>query len=574
MIQLAMLLFCSLAFAQNDIDLKWSEQFIYDNKLDGFFDDYVGVNSKFVYAKFSNLTRKSKKADSKVKLLVFDKTTMKKAGELELKGYNSKYEDLDYYRTVVLDENIYVIWQKEKKGLTEIYAESFDAKLKSKKKLSKIYEVNKSKSGYENMFIISNRLVDNRILIGKELAVTKDRENLRLEYKLMDSEFSLISSKQITLPIEVDKKRGGGLVCDYEFGDNGQLYIQDMIRLSFDEIKMLKKGEASTYPFIMQVNLDNGELGSYGVKFMKKNTFNSSYLITKKAIRVYGFFSDLEKDEKGKDTHGIYYISLDPVTFKPMDIKFSYFEKSFLDILYAADKENQKKGKGLFKSKKAKASDDQSIDDNYIIERVIEDGNDIVLFCTIMRNWQKTVCSTSSNGATSCVTYYYCTKSNVTAFKLNTSGEILWAKNLDRSITYNRWDVHDLNVVKDNDNYYVVYGSAYQINAKKKNGRSYKSGQQQQDRFEYATFASSTGNFKKAEYSVNGFNVKKADKKYVNASNVMVMDNRMYTSCVRTKLKPATYISLLCPPVFLVLYNFNMNVRKGKGFLGTIGPVK
>ena len=567
----------NVAFAQ-DIDIKWSEQFIYDNKLDGFFDDFIGSNRSFIYAKFTNLSLNSKKSDKKIKLIAFDKITMKKMGEVNLKGYSDINNDKTYYKTIVLDDIIYVLWTKKTKGTVELFAQSFDSKLKKINKLSKIYEINAGKAGYDNLIVLYNRNLNNRILIAKEFEVTKDDQNLKIEYKFINSDFSLVSSKQVTLPILVKKKRRGifgtvdsfsDIVCSYELADDGNLYIQDVVRLSEEERKSLKKGEASVYPHLMQVEMESGDLQEYRLKFPRKNTFNFSTLITTNGVKLYGFFSDLEKDEKGKDTHGLFLISLDSKNFKNVDMKFSYFDKRFLDELYANDKENQKKGGGLFKSKKAKESDNESIDDNYIIEKVMEDGTDIVLFCSIMRNWSQTVCTTSSNGAQSCRTYYYCDKSNVTAFKLDKTGDIIWARNMDRRITYNRWNVYDLNVIKKNDDYLVTYGSAFQINAKKKNIRSSKPGKQQTDRLEYAIFSGRNGDYKKNEYQVNKLNVKKAEAKFIRPEQIQVFDNKMYTSCDKYKLKPATYIACLCPPVFYFML-MSGNSRKGTGHLGTI----
>ena len=42
------------------IDLKWSDQFIYDNKLDGFFDYFIGTNGNNIYARFSDLSIRRK----------------------------------------------------------------------------------------------------------------------------------------------------------------------------------------------------------------------------------------------------------------------------------------------------------------------------------------------------------------------------------------------------------------------------------------------------------------------------------------------------------------------------------
>lgn len=575
------ILTCITLHAQN-LDLKWSEQLIYDNKVDGFLDGYIGANSNYIYAKFSNLAIKPKKQNKKIKILAFDKNTMKKSGEFELAGYGKKADpDLKYFATLVTEDVIYTIWTKRKKNNVEVYAQTFDSKLKKQLKLTKIYEIYNGKKETDNLIIRINKSFGNKLLVGKEFAITKDEEDLRIEYKMLNPDFTVAYSKQVTLPIVITKRRKGmfvnytgsytGTIANYELAADGNLYVQDMIRLSDEELKNLRKSEAGVYSHQIQIRTESGEMNEYKLKFPNKNTFNASSIITTKGIKLYGFFSDLDKDVKGHDSHGLFYVSLDPVTFKPIETKFSYFDKAFLDVLFESDKENQKKGRGLFKSKKAKESDDNSLDDNYVIEYVVADGNDMVLFCSIMRNWQQTVCTTNSNGGTTCTTYYYCTKSNVTAFKLNQSGDIVWAKNMDRQITYNRWNVYDLNVVKGGNDYYVVYGSAFEINAKKKNRRSTKSSEELRDRLEYAVFSSKTGDYKKAEYQVNGFNTKKKERKYVNASNIAVYNNKMYTTCVRQKLKPATYIACLCPPVFYFML-FSGNSRKGTGYLGTISP--
>lgn len=575
--QILLLLACVNLYSQN-MDLKWSEQFIYDNKVDGFFDYYLGANSSFVYGKFSNLASSQRKKNKKVKLIAFDKTSMKKAGEAEVFGYDDLVDEtkkgMEYFRTIVLENVIYILWTVEDDGVTEVYAESYTPKLKKMTGLKKVYEYNTAKKNVDNLLVIYNKDIGNKILIGREFATKEDNEPLKIEYKIINEDFSPAGSAKITLPIVMIKKRSrSDLVCTYEFGDDENLYISDRIKITGEEKKKLKKGEASTYPIIMQVNTKRGSLHEYSIRFPKKNTFNFSWMVTKTGIKLYGFFSDLDKDEKGRDTHGIFYLSMDQGNFKPKDQKFSYFDKSFLDKLYEADKENQKKA-GRRGKEKDKQSDEESIDDNYVIEEVIDDGKDIVLFCSIMYNWQNTVCTTSSNGGQSCHTYYYCTKSNVTAFKLSTTGDIVWASNLDRSYTFSGWNVYDVKVVKSEDNYLVLYQSAFQINKDEKNRKSKKSSKQMDDRLEYAIFNGTTGAYKKSEYQVNGFNTKKEERKSIKTSNISLYDNKMYiSSSSRVKFRPTIWLSCLCPPVFYVL-SFSGNSRTGKGYLGTVNVSK
>ncbi len=576
------------SFAQK-LEVKWTDQFQYDNKKDGFFESYVGTNASYIYAKFNNLRLVPSKRDKKIKLLAFDKNTMKKVGDIELKGYdNTKAieSDYNYYKTVTLDDVVYVFWTKSERDVVELYAQTFDVKLKKISKLKKIYELKKNGRGVspETLVLLYNNELNNKILLAKEFGISKDNEDLKIEYKLLNSDLTFFAGNQLTLPVQVTKrKRGifssGSLsfdynICSYQLADDGRLYVQNVVTVSDEEKKLLKKNEARSYPNIMQITMETGNLQSYKLKFPNMNTFNFSSLISKNGVRLYGFFSDLDKDEKGRDSHGLFFVNLDNTSFTVKESKLSYFEKSFLDQLYASDKENQKKGRGLFKSSKAKASDEESIDDNYVIESVLEDGEDIVLFSTIMNNWSRQVCTTNPNGGgTSCRTEYYCTKNNVTSFRLNKKGDILWAKNLDRSITYPNWNIYDLSVVKNSGDFYVAYGSNFQINSEKKNRRSSKSKEQKRDRFEYATFSAKTGDYKRQEYRVNAINTKKEERKLIDARSINVFDNKMYTSCVRTKIKPLTFLSCLCPPVFYILY-FSGNSRKGTGYLGTINTVK
>lgn len=559
------------------IDIKWSEKFQYDNKLDGFFDSYLGTNQRYIYAKFSNIGREA--GNQKIKLIAFDKYTMERAGDVRLKGYGRDKEKdaLTYYKTIVLDSLLYVIWTREQNGVVDIFAETFDTKLRELQPIKKIYEVAVSRKSTDNLVIVFNRNIGDKILMGKELAVITDGENLRFEYKIINEDFSIAKEGQVILPIKVARRRRQddsftSPVCTYELADDGNIYAQNMVRVTGDERKSLKKGEANTYPVIIQINPETREVSDYPVKFPRKNTFSYSSLISKRGIRLYGFFCDLDKDPKGSDTHGTFYITIDSKSFVLTSHKFSYFDKPFLEELYAADQENRRKGGGIFRSGSDVDSDRESIDDNYIIEKAVEDGGDMLLFCSIMRNWTETRCSGGGYyGGQSCRTYYYCTKSNVTVFRLDSAGQITWAKNLDRAITYTRWNVYDLNVMSRNGNYYVVYGSAYQILARKKNNATKKSSQQMADRMEYAVFNAHTGDFTRAEYQVNKLNVRKENAKYVDPDDVEVFDNRMYTECNRIKLKPAVWLSCLFPPAFYFI-SISGNSRHGTGYLGRISP--
>lgn len=555
------------------MDTKWTEKMQYENKLDGFFDSYVGSNNQFIYAKFSNLTFKSSKANKKVKILALNKNTLKKEAELKIKGYrqNKNSNDLDFYKIITLESVVYVVWTKEEKNTVDIYLETYDAKLNKISDLKKVYSLRNDRRSSERLVLVHNSKAGNSIMIGKELGIEEKEEVLKFEYTIVAENLNVKYSGKVELPVIVRRSRLsnhplGGPAVSYELGDNGKIYVYDYIKRDKKEVK---KGEAYTYPIVVQINPVNGKSKSFNVRFENKNTFSFSTLITKDGVSLYGFFCDLDKDPKGNDTHGIFYLSMDETEFKPSGSRFTYFDKKFLDQLYEGDKEDQRKSKKLNKDKKK--SDEESIDSRYVIESVQQEGKDIILFCSIMYNWERTVCSTSSNGAQTCTTYRYCDKRNVTAFRLSAEGGLTWASNLDRFFRYNYWDAYDVSVVKKENTYFVLYNSQYQMNKNAKGKKSRKSGEQLLDRFEYATFDAATGEYKKQECQVNAVNTPKKEKKYVSSARISVFDNTFYTYSERIRLKPASYFSLLFPPAFYFVY-LSGNTRRGEGFLGSIRP--
>ena len=569
-----------------DLDLKWSEKIIYDNQKDGFFQEFINSNSKYIYAMFTNYTFSGVKKAKKIKIISFDKDNMKKSADVSLVGYKEnlaskdQYKGLVYYRTIVFEDLLYVFWRKETKEKEELFVQSFDGKLKSLNPLKKIYEI--SNTGHSRrerssqfIYVLANKKAGEKIVIGTE----KPTENLdvKFEYKVLNKDLTFSDANQIALPIKLISK-SYGLTSSYEYGDDGNLYIRSSVSMSKEERKNAKKGESTSYSVLSILDLKSGNINPFVMKFENKNIFDFDFQIDKSTVKIYGFFCDLLKDPHGTDLHGIFYCVIDGKNFTMKSQKFSYFDKSTLDKLFAKDKEDQKKSKGLFKSKKDEKSDEESLDNTFEIEDVQSiDQDNIVLFCTKMYNYSVTTCTSNGKGGTTCYTNYYCRKSNVTVFKLNNEGGIVWASNLDRQITYSNWNIYDLNVINKNGKFYVIYGSDFQTGVEKKGFFSSKSRKQQRDRFEYAVFDYASGAYKKNEFVVNAVNEKK-DIKTVDPRLISVIDNKFYVNSDRIRLKPgitAAYCvgAIVCLPVLYFL-QLDGNARYGTGNLGVITPLK
>lgn len=579
-ITLALLLVATSLFGQ-EMDLKWSEKFVYNNKGDGFFDYFIGTNDKYVFAKFSTFTRRGKLKKSKIKIIAFDKTNMTKKAEatvlntLEDETQREKYKDLYFYKAVVFNQIIYLFYVSENKDkkVEELYAQTFDGSLKKLQPLKKVYELkwNKGDAKKSELFVLANKKIFERILIGGELSAEKN-ENIKFEYKLLNQDFSFAASNKVTLPVSVTKKTSWELTSQYTFGDDGNLYIKTPVTMSKDDMKNVKKGEPTSYSIFSAVNLIKGEIKSFPVKFENKNIRGYSFTVTPEGAKLYGFFTDIIKDPKANDIHGLFYAMVNKNTLELSDMKFTSFTKEQLDKLFAGDKDKRDRNdKSLLQTKKKKKSEEESIASNYLIEDIQTiDKNSLVLFCSIMYNYTRTY--TDSKGNTH--VRYYCQKSNVTAFKVDQSGSLIWASNMDRMKTYSGWNIYDVSVVNKNGKYFIIYGSDFYATAEKKNRKSKKKRAYERDRMEYAVLDDATGTFTKQELTVNKLNTKKSERKAVSPSNITVLDNQFYTSNSRIRLKPHVIpITILCYPIGYILYN-SPGSFKGSGSLGAIYPVK
>ncbi len=576
---LILLAMCSPFLAQ-DFSIAWSEKTRFDNRIDGWPDELVGKNGTYLYVKFSNFAFRKKKKLKRIKLLAYNTKDMSLGAVAEFKGFNDKYDELEYDKTVISNDHVFVFWRKPKKKKNgyDLMVESFAVNLKREIKLSKLVDRKYDKSEVEYLTILSNKRVKNKFIVIKELDPAKSNGKIKLEYKVYNADFTMANSGMVELPIALKENKGlfgkskgyEAANLEYALSDDGKIYIQQQVSLTDEEKKAAKKNESLNYTAVTQINPLNNRMQHYVMRFSGKCTFRYKPIFSAEGVKLYGFFSDLDKDPKGNDLHGIFVVSIDNGDFSKSTTKFNYFTKKFLDQLYANDKEDRKKG-GVFKSKKAIQSNLESISGNYVVEYHVNEGKDLVLFCSKMRTYAIQNCS-GSGASRNCVIEYYCEKSNVTAFKFNEKGDITWASNLDRRMTYKTptlMDVFDVRVVYDKSAYYVTYGSGYDLDASRKGFGSAKSRKHLMNYLEYAIFLKRSGDFKKNEYEVNVPGTPKRERKFIRTDAIDVFDNVMYTYSGKGHLKWGYYFTLALPPVFYAML-LSGNHYKGNGYLGTL----
>ena len=579
-----------------DLGATWSDMTLYTNKTTGFFDDFIGSNSKYVYVKCSKIpafhirSRKAGEKKSKINIIAYDKLSMKEVAnatifDLSKDGTKAKYGNLSYYKTIIFENTLYVFWISDEKKKDELYVESYDSKLKKLNALKKIYELSSTKSALRKaeLFVMGNQKAGEKIIIGGELS-TEEGQNIKMEYKVLNADFSFSAANQVTLPLIASKSmstnfmrsRGSdNLSSSYTYGDDGNLHLRTSNVIDSDDKKATKNLTAllrAYYGIYSIVDVNTGKIYSFSMKSDDKNILDFHISITKTYVKITGFFNDLNK---GGTLNGIFTTTIDPKTYKMSALNYTYFNKDQLAALFAKDKEDANKV-GVFASKKKKEEAKNALSSNYTIEEVQTlDKDNLVLFTSKMLNYYKT--STDSKGNMHQTPM--CQKDNITAFKINTKGEIVWATNLDRRMTYSGWYIFDVQVINKDKKFYVVYGSGFN-SEEKENGKikkKKKSKDQRTDRLEYAVFDYNTGAVQRKELKINAMNAKKEDIKTVVPRKIEVVDNQFYANSTKGKFKPLPTIlsfigCFICPPVGAIPF-IVPSCKKWTGYNGKISAI-
>jgi hypothetical protein len=545
--------------AQN-IELKWSSKMKYKNSKDGFFEHYVGSSENAVYGTFKNYNSNkvsSKKKIKKLKLVAFDKNSMKKINEFSIKNSSdksrsSKTKGLNFEKIIVLDEHIIVLWSKYTSGQYEIFAETLDLELGKKDKIRKIctFKNVMSKESFwttSSLVFLGSKELGTDVLIGSEIDKGMGK-NVGFEYVTIGTDLKEVSKGTVDLPVLKDALRPtfiSALYCDYELGIDGNLFIKSNVILSKDDRKNAKAGEQIAFSILNVVDIESNNVETYEIKFDGINIFDFTLLNEGDQVKVYGFFSDIEKDPEGLRSHGIFFSTIkDGEMNEP---KYTYFDQEAL--------KNEQ---------------------HYQIELIkILDKDHVALFCSQVKNYILTTCQGSS-----CKSEPLCSKTNVTVFNLTTKGDIVWSANVARQKTFSGWDVDDLKIVSNENNYYVIYGnSVTSVKQSSYTGPfSAKTKSEARGFFDFAVIDKKSGETVAKEKLVNSSSTPRKERKAIHTPAIAVFDNQYFISSTKTRINPyilttGCVFSLFFPPLIAIPI-LVPGFKEGTGYLGTIKITK
>ncbi len=582
------LLFSAITFGQ-DLDLQWSDTRVYSKKEDGFHKYFLGTTDDYIYS-FSGAYLKQ----NKNVILCNEKETLKQVYKLDLTGSEdekreAELEEMDYLRTIVIDNKLHVFWQKGKTKRNsnsdrEIFVETYDEKLNLVEELHSIIKYDEEEIG--QLSILSSKgekkyEKENGIVLIN--AYKKDKDSpTTIQVAHFDAKMEEISEEEYKMELSKSDVDQPGVISgsgDFTFEEDGNLYLNS----TFTETtkKGVFKRSYKYYSVIAAINLYEKNMEVTEFKDDNKDIYSLRIVSKENGNYLMGFFRDLKKENSGGRTHGIFSAKINIETGVFEEPSFSYFSKEILDNLFAEDVDDRKASRKISKKKREEenAKNEESISYNYVIEQTgIGPKGELLLVCSSMYNYTVTVCTTNSNGTTSCREVPYCNKKNVTVFALNKAGDIEWSKNIDRNITYSGHYIYDVEMVEKKGKFYIIYGGNNAMDLEGLSKREKKELADRSDNFSYGVLDPKTKSLEANSFKIEQVSDKKKDQRYVQPANIRVFDNVFYTDSEVSQVKIGPTVglcagSMVCPPLLLFFVFSKEAFRKTTGQLGKIEPV-
>ncbi|MBI1838183.1 MAG: hypothetical protein HYR91_13045 [Flavobacteriia bacterium] len=563
------------SFSAQYFEFKWSDKIEYTNNKDGFFSGFINTNEKYIYTLNSNYAKSPLNKNSKIKLIVYNKSTMEEVGFVALKGFpenkgnETELTELNYYKTVILEDRVLVFWTKlvntDSTKLEDLYVESFKVDLVRDKSLRKVYsslqkvDYKQSEFTPTSIVVIGNKIAD-KIVIGSEYHELN--KNIVFNYFILSSQLTLSNGNQVNLPTKC-KGDQNGLTSTYDLGADGNVFIRTSVDFSFVTEQPIFHKKANSFLILTVINPLTKDKIAIELKGENKTITDFSYINTGVKTKIFGFFGDLIKDPTGRDKQGIFYTEIDNDTLKEAQLKYTYFEKTSLNKLFPKSKGGRKTTKGDIKQ-----LSDEELNTRFDIENIflLEDSS-CVLFFTRKYNYTEITSKSGLNGENEYTKNLYCEKNNVSAIRINNNGIIMWTSNIERSITYQGTDISDVRVIQKLNKFYVIFGTE---NTENNTGKEKRKKSEFKDNIDYATFDLSSGRAKKLNLLVNEEDVIEEEKREVNPNTICVFDGNFYFNKQIIKQKIFWNITnvIFFPSIYYSV--LSGNTKKATGDLGVL----
>jgi hypothetical protein len=321
--------------------------------------------------------------------------------------------------------------------------------------------------------------------------------------------------------------------------EDGLIQVRSTVNYTVEELFYLDAKHAKTYPALTVINPESGT--QKGIKF--QTTFRTitdfAYHSQNGTTRAFGFFGDLIEDTTGIDNQGVFYADLDMNNDEEPKVEYVYYEKSIYNRLFPKKRKRKRKGYDM-------PTEEEKLATRFDIHHIefMEDSS-LVFFFTEQYNYTETETKSNLNGENVYGFEKFCKNKNVSALRFSAEGKIMWARSVDRQMSYQGHDVSDIRVVYKYGDFIVLFGNemAKLAPPKKKKLKHLTS------ELTYYTFNPGSGRAKEFVTEVNEPKTEKRDLKYLDPNASIVMDDQFYFYKMRVGQNPLwTAANVICFP--------------------------
>lgn len=364
----------------------------------------IGEINGFVY------TYTTKLDGSGLRLCKYNKTSTNLVKNLPVSKFGAKLQnDLltnsKITNIFISNSTIYVAWTHTSGNNFALVLQTFDENLSSLIKPKILYQFN-GKNGRMSAphFFVQISPDGNKLICGVEES-SKKGEQLKIQYKLFNSEFDILTTVQAELPYTVNSTISSAS-AEYKVDNLGFVYFQSQINLVEN-----KKSKNINRGFVVgSLNPNNNELSYQIINFDTKEVKNLTYEILPNYIAIYGIYNERANNTI---TAGVYTAKLDKTSLNIIgDPVFSEIEAKH--IVYTEFKAEKTKSRTLSSEEVTSAYLGR---DFAIIGQYATSDGGIVFQLADVEYW-----TTCTNNSCTYSTKYY----NVYHIKVSNEGKVDW----------------------------------------------------------------------------------------------------------------------------------------------------
>jgi len=235
-----------------------------------------------------------KDENNKIELALYNKTSFNliKTIPLKWKGGKRMHEDLKWSinkNIFIIDNQVYVVWQKYENKRYSLLMQTFDANLRETKAPTTFYELPAEFSAYNGAVLFCMVSPDkNAIILGGEESAQR-KENVKIQYKVFNKNLQVIQTVQAALPF-YKKGRNIGTAANYIPDNNGDLYYFTIVTAKTNKSKekaiIIGKISAENSK-ADEVYLEKEKLDIIDLKIALTETSIKGFAVTSKGLSTF-----------------------------------------------------------------------------------------------------------------------------------------------------------------------------------------------------------------------------------------------------------------------------------------------